>query len=76
MLLQRGANANASDNDGHTPLHLAIMEGNLEIVAELVAAGAMGDQKTEAGLTALDMAICIDDPGIISLLTTAEDRTR
>lgn len=41
LLLQHGANANARDNHGYTPLHRALAGGLAwEVVKELLQAGA------------------------------------
>ncbi len=39
-LIARGAEANLSDYDGRTPLHLAASEGHLDVVQYLISKGA------------------------------------
>ena len=38
MLYERGASLTATDYDGHTPIHVAIAEGHLEVTKWLRAA--------------------------------------
>ncbi|WP_353280636.1 ankyrin repeat domain-containing protein [Wolbachia endosymbiont (group B) of Cyclophora punctaria] len=40
LLVEKGANVNAKDIEGHTALHLAVTEKRLEIVRELIKSGA------------------------------------
>ncbi|WP_143688957.1 ankyrin repeat domain-containing protein [Wolbachia endosymbiont of Laodelphax striatellus] len=40
LLVEKGANVNAADVEGHTALHLAVTEKRLEIVRELIKSGA------------------------------------
>ncbi|BET37353.1 ankyrin repeat domain-containing protein [Wolbachia pipientis] len=40
LLVEKGANVNAADIEGHTALHLAVTEKRLEIVRELIKSGA------------------------------------
>ena len=42
LLLAAGAKVDAASEDGHTPLSVALMKGDLEIVQQLLAAGAAG----------------------------------
>lgn len=57
---------------GSTPLHLAAMNGRLEIVADLLENGANISEKTIMGNTPLHMAYFNRDNGrIIEFLTTA-----
>lgn len=52
-----GADINAKDGQGNTPLHYAAMEtDNPEILKYLLAQGADSKSKTEFGETALDLA--------------------
>jgi len=46
-LLEKGANPNALDNDGFTPLNLAVLSGHLGCVRLLLDHGANIDQRTK-----------------------------
>ena len=54
--LAAGANVNAKDEDGATPLHLAYENGNGEVVKYLVEKGANLNAKTKGGQTLLHIA--------------------
>jgi ankyrin repeat protein len=56
-LLGRGAKINANDEYGRTPLHAAIIEGNVTISRALIARGADINAKDCDGRTPLHMAI-------------------
>jgi ankyrin repeat protein len=45
-LLQHGADIEAKDNDGWTPLHMACCEGPLSVVIELVSPNDSNDATT------------------------------
>jgi len=55
-LLDEGANPNAEDKDGRTPLHWAANFGNLEGAKLLLASGANVNAKTNNGETPLSLA--------------------
>ena len=54
--VRMGANPNASDNEGHTALHMAAAAGRLQALSALVALGVNLDGTNNAGQTALHMA--------------------
>ena len=56
-LLEQGAEINALDNCGFTPLHTAIVAGNLEAVKELLQKGSDPTLKTKRGRNALHVAV-------------------
>ena len=55
--LATGADVNAKNKVGGTPLHFAALEGRKEIVELLIAKGGDVNIKTDDGLTPLDRAI-------------------
>ena len=61
LLLKAGANANASDNNGMTPIIWAARYGDAERVEALVAAGADPAVKDGAGKDAADYAMARSD---------------
>ena len=52
-LLAEGANVNAKDREGHTPLMNAAANGHLQVVQALIAHGAQIEAQNYLGLTAL-----------------------
>ena len=40
ILLQNGADVNATDEDGFTPIHIAAYNGNLQMVKTLLQSGS------------------------------------
>ncbi|KAH6935919.1 hypothetical protein HPB50_011456 [Hyalomma asiaticum] len=58
-LLSLGANANAADNNGNTPLHhvCAKLPNDEELIKQLLAAGAQVNQTSNRGLTPLSFAV-------------------
>jgi len=55
MLLDKGADANATDPDGETALMSAVRSGNLEVVTMLLDKGANIQAKDKKGATAFKM---------------------
>jgi len=56
LLLDKGANINATTASGYSPLMLAALNGFLHVVQVLVANGADANAVTTGDLTALDVA--------------------
>ena len=56
LLVKSGADVNAQDAEGFTPLHMAAIHGNLEIVKKLVDLGADVNIVTTDGKTAAELA--------------------
>jgi ankyrin repeat protein len=56
------------DLGGHTPLCDAIIQGNDEIVVDLLEAGAAVEQITFLGHNALHLAVFLDRVGLVKLL--------
>ena len=59
---------------GMTPLHAAAMEGNLDALRALVAAGAQVGATTNAGTTAQSIAELAGRPAIAQFLRAARRR--
>jgi ankyrin repeat protein len=57
MLIARGANLNARDDEGCTPLHLAAQNGHKEVVEVLVRCGAQVNSEDGSGRTPADVAV-------------------
>ncbi|XDG10306.1 hypothetical protein ABKA04_009921 [Annulohypoxylon sp. FPYF3050] len=55
-LLKNGADVNAQDIKGNTPLHLAVWKSHNTIVRLLLRAGAQTSRTDNMGLTAIEMA--------------------
>lgn len=71
FLLGKGANPNARNNRGATPLQLAVGMGFTEGVELLIALKARVDEPDAAGETALIAAVHRRDTGIMRLLLKA-----
>jgi len=56
MLIEKGADVNATASDGTTALMLAAQNAKLDVVTLLLKKGAKADAKNAAGMTALDYA--------------------
>lgn len=67
-LLAGGANVNAQDADGWTPLMLATVKGHVEVARVLLGEGADIHTKNSRGWTALRFAVSMDDTEAVRLL--------
>ncbi len=65
MVLAKGADVNAVDQDGRTVLHLAALRGHKEVVGVLLAKGASKTVRDRDWKTPYDSA---DNPDIKELL--------
>jgi ankyrin repeat protein len=74
LLLEKGANVNATDLLGQTPLMIAAKEGHLEIVKLLLAKGAAPNAKNSEGKTALDFATKAGRTEVVNLLKSRASR--
>ena len=73
-LLARGADVNAPDDDGDTPLHGAAQTGNVEIIRQLLDKGANPNAKNEQGGTPLMWAAVFgNEPAARLLLSRGAD---
>ena len=68
MLVQKGADPNARDGKGVTPLYAAISAKDMQLVALLLDKGADVNAKVVLGFTALHLAATKGDKGITALL--------
>ena len=68
LLIAKGANVKANNNNGFTALHLAASEGHKEVVELLIANGADVNTKDDKGRTPLDWAILNKQTEIADLL--------
>ena len=65
LLLERGADANAGDASGNTPLMAAAMHGcDREVMRALIAAGAKVDAVGKTGLTAFEQGLASGHDGL------------
>jgi hypothetical protein len=71
MMLDAGADCNAKDNDGETPLMRAVMNDSQRAVSRLLDAGADVNAKDNDGETALFDAARSSNTGVVSLLLGA-----
>ena len=69
--IKSGADINAKNSYGDTPLMLAAGKGNLKVVSLLVKAGADVNAKNDDGDTPLVWATYKDNPEVVSLLLKA-----
>ncbi|RVE53903.1 hypothetical protein evm_001565 [Chilo suppressalis] len=67
-MLDMGADVNAQNSEGKTPLHEAILGGNKAIVEYMLKNGANVHLKTKCGEPPLLMAVHQDDASMIDLL--------
>uniref|UniRef100_UPI00387FB281 Transcription factor ETV6,DARPin n=1 Tax=synthetic construct TaxID=32630 RepID=UPI00387FB281 len=68
ILMANGADVNATDNDGYTPLHLAASNGHLEIVEVLLKNGADVNASDLTGITPLHAAAATGHLEIVEVL--------
>lgn len=73
LLEQPGINPNVADNDGNTPLHLAVFFCQYESVMYLVAKGADLQAKNSGRLKPIIMS---EDQTMIRLITALEKKTQ
>lgn len=74
FLISRGANIDAIDEHGRTPLYAAVKDGLLALVTFLVRAGADVNIADANGITPLGVAINNDSHKIAAMLRDAGAR--
>ena len=67
LLLERGAQPNAQNDEGRTPLHIASQEGAVDVVQCLLAAGANVNVRDHSDKTPRD--VTSNNSKVIQLLT-------
>lgn len=68
LLIERGADVNASQHGGFVPLHQAAQHGDGELAEVLLAAGADRDARLDDGRTAADIALEAGHEGLADRL--------
>ena len=68
LLVERGADVNAAQEQGFTPLHAAAQNGDADLVAVFLAAGADKDARLDDGRTAADIALEAGHEALAELL--------
>ena len=71
VLLKAGADVNARDKDGGTPLYAAVFWGHVELVKLLLEAGANVNAKGIGGDTPLHLAAIQGNVGAVKVLREA-----
>ena len=69
--LQAGADPEAREENGYTPLHVAATFGNAEVIAVLAGAGANLEARDEMGITPLHAAVIPGNAEVIAALLQA-----
>ena len=67
-LLEKGAGVNVQDQDGRTPLFIAVRNDHPGVVKLLLAAGAIPDIPDDQGRTAVTVAKELGNEAILRLL--------
>ena len=69
-IISSGAEVNEQDDEGETPLHIAVVESHLQTAQDLVAAGAKVDVRDYNGYTPLYLAARADNHKIVQMLAS------
>jgi ankyrin repeat protein len=68
ILIDHGCDTNHTNHRGNTPLHIAVLSGNVEVVSALLKAGADPNRCNEFGETPLHRAIYLGTEKTVSTL--------
>ncbi|WP_179947089.1 ankyrin repeat domain-containing protein, partial [Wolbachia endosymbiont of Bemisia tabaci] len=69
----KGANVNAKNNDGATPLHWAALHDNLQVAGLFINKRANVNAKDENGWTPLHTAAARGNLGVVKLILDKSD---
>ena len=72
MLIEKGADVDAKNNDGGTALHWAALNEHIDIAKILIENGANINAKDKDGETALEIAIRFDHHQIAELIENSK----
>jgi ankyrin repeat protein len=67
LLLRKGADPNIADDKGWTALHQAASRGNVQMIKDLIAAGADPTRRAKDGDTPGDVALIKNKRAVVSL---------
>jgi len=68
LLIEKGADINAKNNDEETPLHRAVWQSNLDVIRLLIEKGATVNAKGNGGRIPLHEAAFKGNPEVVRLL--------
>jgi ankyrin repeat protein len=71
VLIDAGANINAADSDGWTPLHVAVRYDNRALLEELIRRGADLGARTKKGNTPMSLTIADNHPDTLRAMIKA-----
>jgi ankyrin repeat protein len=72
VLLANHATVNIENDDGDTPLHLAVQKPQPKATEALLGAGADANYKNIHGETPLHLAVVSEDPDIVKALLSSD----